>query len=248
MDFIKENKSKINITLVPIANPFGLDSQIMWMQTWYNNINTNAQNAYNYNRLWEGNWWNFENAIVKTLLNISKKADIILDLHSAWLESEEHIYIWETEKVEEAEKFWIENIVKIDWKPWNTVFDDVNRNKDKKSFTLELWASRKVENKRIDKYKDSILNFLELKNSNKNKEIKKWNIDDFYKSFSPYWWILVWDKETWDYIKKWENIAKVYTKEWIKNITAEKDFYFLIKYPIHAVYSWQEIWQFLIYK
>ena len=90
--YIEKNNSKINIVCVPIANPFWLDSQIMWVQTGYNNIHTNFQNCYNYNRLWQGNWSDFENSIIRMLFKISNNSDILIDLHSSWFESEEHIY------------------------------------------------------------------------------------------------------------------------------------------------------------
>ena len=77
----------------------GLDSQIMGVQTGYNNIHTNQQNCWNWNRITnlkdepsqEGRW-------IKTLLDLSAPADIVLDLHTAGVETVPHIYYNETEK------------------------------------------------------------------------------------------------------------------------------------------------------
>jgi hypothetical protein len=243
--YIEQNKPKINITLIPIANPFWLDSQIMWIQTGYNNIHTNFQNCYNYNRLWEWEWWDFENSIIKILIKLSKKCDTIIDLHSSWYESKEHIY-YHKKTDKNVKRFWIKNLIEIEWKFWKLCFDGYNRSRWKESYTIELWASRIVQNNDIINYKNKILWFLWLISLEKNVEYKNWKIKGFLKIFSLFWGILTWYKKVWDNIKSWEKISKIYTKEWIKNIYAEKDSYFLIKNPIHAVYSWQEIAQFLI--
>ena len=158
MDWIKEYNAKINIICVPIANPFGMDSQIMWQQTGYANIHTNQQNAHNYNKIWKLSGWEFENSIIKTLIWISEKADTWIDLHSAWAESEEHIY-YNPKTENNVEKFGIDNIIRIDWEPEEWCFDDIARRHWRESYTLELWASHKIEPYRIEKYKEKILWF-----------------------------------------------------------------------------------------
>ena len=75
---IEENQLAYNFICVPLSNPMGLDSQIMGVQTGYNNIHTNQQNCWNWNRITnlkdepsqEGNW-------IKTLLDLAKPADIV---------------------------------------------------------------------------------------------------------------------------------------------------------------------------
>ena len=84
MKEIEEHQLAQNFICVPLSNPMGLDSQIMGVQTGYNNIHTNQQNCWNWNRITnlneepsqEGHW-------IKTLLDLSAPADIVLDLHTA---------------------------------------------------------------------------------------------------------------------------------------------------------------------
>ena len=86
-EFMKEIEAHqlvYNFICVPLSNPMGLDSQIMGVQTGYNNMHTNQQNCWNWNRITnlkeepsqEGHW-------IKTLLDLSAPADIVLDLHTA---------------------------------------------------------------------------------------------------------------------------------------------------------------------
>lgn len=244
IEYLKNNNPIINIICVPIANPFWLDSQIMWIQTWYNNIHTNFQNCYNYNRLWTWISSKFENNIIFTLLKISKNCDIIIDIHSAWYESCEHIYS-HYKNISNANKFNFENIISWDNIPWDS-FEEINIKMKKEAYTLELWASRTVDKIRINKYFNNILIFLWLEQNYKKTENIIWNLGDFENIYSSFWWILVWEKRVWDYIKKWEIIAKVYTTYGKENIISKNNYYFLIKNPIHSTYSWQEIAQFLV--
>ncbi|SVD33950.1 uncharacterized protein METZ01_LOCUS386804, partial [marine metagenome] len=45
---IEEHQLAYNFICVPLSNPMGLDSQIMGVQTGYNNIHTNQQNCWNW--------------------------------------------------------------------------------------------------------------------------------------------------------------------------------------------------------
>ena len=81
---IEEHQLAYNFICVPLSNPMGLDSQIMGVQTGYNNIHTNQQNCWNWNRITnlkdeqsqEGQW-------IRNLLDFAEPADIVLDLHTA---------------------------------------------------------------------------------------------------------------------------------------------------------------------
>ena len=71
MKELEESEYPERIICVPWSNPMGLDSQIMGQQTGYNNLHTNQQNCWNWNRIThlkdegslEGRWistcWNF---------------------------------------------------------------------------------------------------------------------------------------------------------------------------------------------
>ena len=91
MRFMKEledSQYPERIICVPWSNPMGLDSQIMGQQTGYNNLHTNQQNCWNWNRIThlkdegslEGRW-------ISTLLELSEEADTVLDLHTAGYET-----------------------------------------------------------------------------------------------------------------------------------------------------------------
>ena len=85
---IEEHQLSYNFICVPLSNPMGLDSQIMGVQTGYNNIHTNQQNCWNWNRITnlkdepsqEGYW-------IRSLLDLAEPADIVLDLHTAGIET-----------------------------------------------------------------------------------------------------------------------------------------------------------------
>ena len=51
MKEIEEHQLVYNFICVPLSNPMGLDSQIMGVQTGYNNLHTNQQNCWNWNRI-----------------------------------------------------------------------------------------------------------------------------------------------------------------------------------------------------
>ena len=82
MKELEESQYPERIICVPWSNPMGLDSQIMGQQTGYNNLHTNQQNCWNWNRIThlkdegslEGRW-------ISTLLELSEEADTVLDLH-----------------------------------------------------------------------------------------------------------------------------------------------------------------------
>lgn len=249
MDFIEKNNIKINIICVPKANPFWMDSQIMWVQTGYNNIHTNGYNCLNYNRIWANNSYKFEDMIISTLLDISKDADVVLDCHSAGFESLEHIYVHK-KFIDEAQKFWIDNILAWD-EAWNA-FEDVCFSRGQMAFTLEMWASRTADIDRTQYFLGRILKYFWLKNEQKTEEknIRVWQLGDMCERFySEYEWVLVWNISLWDEFKKWDVLAYVYTThQGKKEILAPANWVFLIKFPIHAVYQYQEIAQLMLKK
>lgn len=249
MDYIEKNNSQINIICVPKANPFWMDSQIMWVQTWYNNIHTNGYNCLNYNRIWANNSYKFEDTIISTLLEISKDADVVLDCHSAGLESLEHIYVHE-KFISQAKIFNIDNI--LSWQEAGNAFEDVCFSRGQTAFTLEMWASRTADMYRTQYFLERILFYFWLENniSNFNTNIRTWQLDDMCERFySEYEWVLLWNISLWDEFKKWDILAYIYTTDdGKKEIFAPADWVFLIKFPIHAVFKFQEIAQLMLKK
>lgn len=241
INYVEQHQLSLNLILVPIANPFSTDSQIMWVQTWYNNIHTNQQNCYNYNRLGQGMGQPFEDNIIQTLLELSQDADIVLDLHCAWWESVEHVYC-HTSLIKSAKQFGIPNI--ISWDQSGKAFEDIQVDRTKQAFTLELWPSRILTKTLIHQWLQYLQNFIFSQSL--------WSIDYYissriHKLFSKYSWFLVWDIDVWDEIQPWDLIGQIYTKDSTKNLVSDFHWKFLIKNPIHAVYLHQELWQFLLF-
>ena len=136
MKEIEDSQLVYNFICVPLSNPMGLDSQIMGVQIGYNNIHTNQQNCWNWNRI--GNLKNEpsqEGFWIKTLLDLSAPADIILDLHTAGMESIEHIYFHEAHE-EHATGLGIPHL--LSWKIPSDSFSDTNFQRGKIALTFEL--------------------------------------------------------------------------------------------------------------
>ena len=139
---IEEHQLAYNFICVPLSNPMGLDSQIMGVQTGYNNIHTNQQNCWNWNRITnlrdepsqEGNW-------IRTLLDLAEPADIVLDLHTAGVETVPHIYYHETEK-EYVDGLGIPHM--LAWSTPSYSFADTHHQLGKIALTFELSSSRGV--------------------------------------------------------------------------------------------------------
>lgn len=240
MDFVKKTQNDLNLVLVPIANPFSADSQIMWLQTWYNNIHTNQNNCLNYNRLWSKHSSAFESKIIEPLVELSKDCWTVIDLHCSWVESMTYVYCHES-LVEDAKAFWIKDI--ISWDEAWSAFEDINYLRWKKAFTLELWPSRSIDSNYINMSVSYLTNFVSKTPIDLSYRI--WNQNQLKSIFAPQWWYLVWNMNVGEYFNKWQKIGTLYTRSWKQDIIAEYDWLFLIKNFIHTPYENQEIAQVL---
>ena len=241
IDYISQYQPKINIIIVPIANPSSLDSQIMWVQSWYNNIHTNEQNCWNYNRLWTGIAEPLEDAIVQSLLSYSKNADVVIDLHCAAYETSPHIYT-NINLVEEAKSFWIQTILTRDVP--GKAFEDVCFSFGKKAFTLELGPSRSTNDVYISRWFQYLKNYLFWSDSVVSDYLV-YSDSTYCSIYTTHWWILVWHINVGDQIPKWQHIATVYTKEGKEKLYAPYTGMFLTKKPIHAPHQNQQIGKML---
>lgn len=245
LDYIKTNKPKINLIIVPIANPLWLDSQIMGVQTGYNNIHTNEQNCFNYNRLWEGIGEPIEDMVVKTLFAYSKNASTIIDLHCAAHETALHIYTHK-KYVDEAKQFCIPNLIVRE--DAGRAFEDTNVTLGKKSFTLELGPARSISDDLIQRWLNCLKNYLfawwKLLDSYTSVEVDKWYLKKF---FAPFAGFLTWHINVGDEFSNKQHIATIYTRDGKQKVHVPFDGKFLIKKPIHAPYLDQEIAQMIKY-
>jgi len=243
MKEIEEHQLTYNFICVPLSNPMGLDSQIMGVQTGYNNLHTNQQNCWNWNRIGnlrdepsqEGNW-------IKTLLNLSDPADIVIDLHTAGVETVPHIYFHESQK-EYALGLGIPHL--LSWKIPSESFADTNFQLGKIALTFELSSSRTVNVEMIEQSLIYLKRFFGL--LPKTDKSKIWASDNqLQKWYSPSGGIICWGKNAGETVTEGEVIAKLYTRKGIMELKSPFSGIILLKNPIHAPHERQEIAKFLV--
>ena len=127
----------------------GIDSQMMGLQTGYNNLHTNQQNCLNWNRISNlKNELSIEGRWINTLLRLSKKADLVVDLHCAGLEMIPHIYVHESQS-KIAMNLGVPHILL--WNNPSNSFSDFCFTRGQSALTFELSSSRIINDKIINK-------------------------------------------------------------------------------------------------
>ena len=245
-EFMKEieaHKLVYNFICVPLSNPMGLDSQIMGVQTGYNNLHTNQQNCWNWNRI--GNLKDepsLEGCWIKTLLDLSAPADIILDLHTAGIETVPHIYFNESDK-EHVTGLGIPHL--LTWNIPSDSFSDTNFQLGKVALTFELSSSRSVHGEWVKESLIYLRRFFGLLPKvegsriwQTEKQLKKW--------YSPTGGILCWHKDAGDSIAEGDVIATLYTRKGSLNLESPYTGVLLLKNPIQAPHERQELAKFLV--
>ena len=245
-EFMKEIEAHqlvYNFICVPLSNPMGLDSQIMGVQTGYNNLHTNQQNCWNWNRIGnlkdepsqEGHW-------IKTLLDLSAPADIILDLHTAGVEAAPHIYYNESQK-EHVTGLGIPHL--LSWNISSDSFADTNFQRGKIALTFELSSSRSVHSEWVKESLIYLRRFFGLLPKvegsriwQTEKQLKKW--------YSPTGGILCWHKDAGETVAEGDVIATLYTRKGSMDLKSPFTGVLLLKNPIHAPHERQELAKFLV--
>lgn len=237
-----EDFKDYSFTIVPICNPESTDSQIMGLQTGYNNIHTNAQNCENYNRPNLKKIGSIEYKHIQTLFELSQNADILIDLHTAGKESLWHVYC-NKNLISKAKHFGVQNI--IAWDSTIGCFEDLNFEKGKETYTLECGPSRSISQKDIEKGIKAILNFLKKQEQNLEFNILNENqIQSLKANDSGF---LVWNIKVGEKFKKDQTIAQIINGVNQKTlIKAPKDGILFIKDNIHAVFENQQIAELII--
>jgi len=237
-----EDFKDFSFTIVPICNPESTDSQIMGLQTGYNNIHTDAHNCQNYNRPNLKKVGSIEYKHIQTLFDLSKNADVLIDLHTAGKESLWHVYCNKS-LTSKAKSFGVKNII-----AWDSIigcFEDLNFEKGKETYTLECGPSRSISQTDINKGIQAILDFLK-----EEKQDKKFNILDenqiqsLKANDSGF---LVWNIKVGEKFKKDQVIAQIINGVNQKTLVkAPKDGILFIKDNIHAVFENQQIAEIII--
>jgi predicted deacylase len=230
---------------VPQSNPMGLDSQIMGIQTGYNNIHTNQQNCWNWNRIGqlrdeesqEGRW-------IDLLLTLAEPADIVLDLHTAGVEMAPHVYV-HTTQVEYAQGLGIPHI--LTWETHSTSFSDTCHHNGKVALTFELSASRGIMEHDVERGLTALRRFFELEPPTEPSKV--WPIKGRLKRWAaPNGGVLCWHCRAGDRVHSGDHIATLYTRTGKQELTSPYTGLLLLKNPIHAPHERQELAKFLIEK
>ena len=240
---IEEHQLAYNFICVPLSNPMGLDSQIMGVQTGYNNIHTNQQNCWNWNRITnlkdepsqEGHW-------MKTLLDLAEPADIVLDLHTAGVEAVPHIYSHVTE-IKHAEGLGIPHL--LAWSKPSYSFADTHHQLGKIALTFELSSSRVV---RSDWVEESLIYLRRFFGIMPKKEgSRTWQIENQLKKwYSPEGGVLCWNIDAGDSVSEGDVIASIYTRQGRVELKSPYTGVLLLKNPSHAPHERQELAKFLV--
>ena len=215
----------------------------MGVQTGYNNLHTNQQNCWNWNRIGnlkdepsqEGHW-------IKTLLDLSAPAEIVLDLHTAGIETAPHIYYNESQK-EHVTGLGIPHL--LSWNISSDSFADTNFQRGKVALTFELSSSRSVHGEWVKESLIYLRRFFGLLPKvegsriwQTEKQLKKW--------YSPTGGILCWHKDAGDAVAEGDVIATLYTRKGSMDLKSPFTGVLLLKNPIHAPHERQELAKFLV--
>ena len=239
---IEEHQLAYNFICVPLSNPMGLDSQIMGVQTGYNNIHTNQQNCWNWNRITnlkdeqsqEGHW-------IRTLLDLAKPADIVLDLHTAGVETAPHIYYHETEK-EYADGLGIPHM--LAWSTPSYSFADTHHQFGKIAITFELSSSRGVRSEWVEESLMYLRRFFGI--LPKAEGSRTWQVESQLKKwYSPEGGVLCWHLDAGDSVSEGDVIATLYTRQGSVELKSPYTGVLLLKNPAHAPHERQELAKFL---
>jgi len=245
-EFMKEIEAHqlvYNFICVPLSNPMGLDSQIMGVQTGYNNLHTNQQNCWNWNRIGnlkdepsqEGRW-------IKTQLDLSAPANIVLDLHTAGVETAPHIYFNESQK-EHVTGLGIPHL--LSWNISSDSFADTNFQREKVALTFELSSSRSVHGEWVKESLIYLRRFFGLLPKVEGSRI--WQTEkQLIKWYSPSGGILCWHKDAGDSVAEGDVIATLYTRKGSMDLKSPFTGVLLLKNPIHAPHERQELAKFLV--
>lgn len=243
MELAEQAQLPYRIICVPQANPMGLDSQIMGMQTGYNNLHTNQQNCWNWNRIGqlrgdgsqEGQW-------IDLLLSLAEPADTVLDLHTAGAEMAPHVYA-HMSQVEQAQGLGLPHI--LAWEQHSTSFCDTCHQLGKVALTLELSASRGLTGADVQRGLQALRRYFGMIPKAPDAEV--WQIRGRLKRWmAPQGGVLTWHRQAGERVLRGEVMATLYTRQGKQDLVSPYTGLLLLKNPIHAPHERQELAKFLL--
>ena len=240
---IEERQLPLHCICVPQSNPMGLDSQIMGQQVGYNNLHTNQQNCWNWNRIGqlrdepsqEGRW-------IRTLLDLSAAANVVLDLHTAGGENTPHVYA-HLSQIEQAQGLGVPHV--LAWEAHSTSFSDTCQARGQVALTFELSASRSVTQADIDRGLNALRRFFGI--LPKTEDSRIWQIrTQLKKWYAPEPGILCWRVAAGTEVRAGEPIATLYTRNGPEPLKSPYSGVLLLKNPTHAPPEPQELAKVLV--
>ena len=173
---------------------------------------------------------------------MSAPANIILDLHTAGIETVPHIYFNESDK-EHVTGLGIPHL--LTWNIPSDSFSDTNFQLGKVALTFELSSSRSVHGEWVKESLIYLRRFFGLLPKvegsriwQTEKQLKKW--------YSPTGGILCWHKDAGDSTAEGDVIATLYTRKGSLNLESPYTGVLLLKNPIQAPHERQELAKFLV--
>ena len=238
---IEKHQPKERFVCVPWSNPMGLDSQIMGQQTGYNNLHTNQQNCWNWNRIThlreeesvEGRW-------IRMLLKLSRDADVVIDLHTAGMETVPHVYVHRSQQ-DHAGYLGVPHL--LAWETPSSSFSDTCYLRGQIALTLELSASRTLTEASIESglgYLRCFFGFCERKDGT-----RAWKVEQLRKWYVPQGGVVSWHKQAGDEVRKGDPLLTLFTRQGELLLKSPYDGLLLLKNPIHAPHQNQELAKFL---
>lgn len=246
MQEVEKRQPHKTIICVPMANPMGLDSQIMGQQVGYNNLHTNQQNCWNWNRIGnlreepsiEGRW-------IKTLLDLSADCSTVLDFHTAGQEMAPHLYC-NMNQLDPSFRLGIPHL--LAWSAPSNSFCDTCYTRGQFALTFELSASRTVPREGIEMGLRALRIFLGFEDEAKPHS-RLWQVEShLVKWLIPESGVLSWLVPAGKEVTEGEPLAKLYRRDGIRTLESPYTGLLLLKNPIHAPHQHQEIAKFLLTK
>ncbi len=242
MQQVEAEQLPVSFICVPMANPMGLDSQIMGQQVGYNNLHTNQQNCWNWNRV--GNLRNegsIEGRWIKTLLDLAEPATTVLDFHTAGLETAPHVYA-HVSQVHHAEPLGFPHV--LAWETPSDSFSDSCFKRGQVALTFELSESRVAPEEGVERGLRALRIFLGLEEAAAPGTV--WVIkEQLLKWYAPESGVLQWKVRAGETVVEGQPLARLYRREGVQELLSPIEGVLLLKNPIHAPHQHQELAKFL---
>ena len=172
----------------------------------------------------------------------SAPANIVLDLHTAGIETAPHIYFHKTE-IEHVTGLGIPQL--LSWEKPSNSFSDTNFQRGKVALTFELSSSRSVHGEWVKESLIYLRRFFGLLPKVEGSRI--WHTETQLKKwYSPAGGILCWHKDAGDTATEGDVIATLYTRKGSLELQSPYTGVLLLKNPIHAPHERQDLAKFLV--